>query len=427
MGVSLLGVSLLLVAVLIAWAVLAKGGVVLARRRAAPTRHPGRWLALRIVCAAAGVGLLAAVGLVTRSAAYGVYADRETSAHLRVHVPAEAVDAALAGAADLDEAEAKYLVHFIVAEFDAAGVAPLAVEEFQINWPADKRKFFKGTIECAGAVVETGFTVERIERVLPSEHPLHEREPWAETEAAFGGKATGMYGQTYPDTPESLSLHGSHSVSVQNPKRRSSRSGGGIGTPGGTILVASSRQKPLLLSATHKRMACIRVFYLITQAGLDDPLTTVSVDELLASHAPAVENLREQVEATRQEPDKLGLSGGVRLALWLGLTTAVLVVAVALLALALPMPKRSVAAIGATLIVVLFMVAVDRSMLAYHLDRMDDKTATVEERLLGCAQATDTFFFRKTALKHVEAVVKDGNAPPELLSLAEPVCISLGR
>jgi len=418
-----LGPLLVLVVILIALTVFSQGLVVFARKRAAPTRHRGRWLVVRIVCAAAGVGLLVAVGLVTRHAAHGIYADRETSAHLQVHVPAEAVDAALAGAADLHEREAKYLVHFIVAEFDAAGVTPLAVKEFQVNWPADRNKSFEATIECSGATVSTLFSAHSIERLQRSPEEA-DAQPSSDSgsdrleSAAFQWADSGV--------PDGLALIGVSTVRVSSWSEHYERSHGRTEAAGKAILVARSPRKPLF-SAMSKRLADIRAFYLITQADSGDLLTAVSVDELLTRHAPVVESVRRHAVVSRQVPDKMAMAmpWGMGLAYSLGLTTAVLVVAVTLLTLAFPM--RSVAAIGMTLIVVLYVVALDRSTLAYHLARMDDKTATVEVRLLGCTQATDTFFFRKTVLKQVEAAAQDENAPPELRSLAEQVGLSLGQ
>jgi hypothetical protein len=362
----------------------------------ASARYRGLWLALRLACATVGVGLLVVVGLGTRHAARAIYDDLDRVSGLLVRLPTEPT-AATTPETDLNQVDAQYLVHLVVAEVNVAGTRPLAVKEFRIRWPADKNKLFRGRLAAAGSSIETKFTVGEVRRNEAGD---------------FGAAGRINLRGTLDEEIAGLAGHGHM------------HDGGGLGSSGRRVGIEPVFRKPIL-STGSERLAAVRAFYLVTQAQSTDALVSAPVEELLRQHAAEIDDLRERTISARLTPDEtaMALSGGARLFYSIGFTTGLLAAAVALLVFAFPV--RSVAAMAATLAVVLYVVLLDRAVLGYHMHRLNDTTATAEERLLACAQATDTFFFRETALKRVEAVAKDRNAPPELVSLAERVRSSL--
>ena len=107
---------------------------------------------------------------------------------------------------------------------------------------------------------------------------------------------------------------------------------------------------------------------------------------------------------------------GFALAVHLGASSLLLFVAAGLLAQLFT--RRSLALVAMLAAVVLYAAAVERAALGTHLSHLENAEAPLPTRLAGCARAPDTFFYRRTALRRVQAVADDAEAPEALRTFA---------
>ena len=63
---------------------------------------------------------------------------------------------------------------------------------------------------------------------------------------------------------------------------------------------------------------------------------------------------------------------------------------------------------------VLYVAVLDRLALGAHLRRLSDPQAPLKTRLVACAHASDTFFYRRTALRQVRELSQDSETPEAL-------------
>jgi hypothetical protein len=105
-----------------------------------------RHAVVRILCGLLGVAILTAVGLRTRSVALQGYEAHDLGAHLTLHVPASPSPRLPEPKGPFEEvevAEARLLLHLVLADFSTGILRPLHVEEFEVEWPRDRGRHFR--------------------------------------------------------------------------------------------------------------------------------------------------------------------------------------------------------------------------------------------------------------------------------------------
>ena len=76
--------------------------------------------------------------------------------------------------------------------------------------------------------------------------------------------------------------------------------------------------------------------------------------------------------------------------------------------------RRGLAFAGVLTLVILFVAALDYSVLDTHLEHMNDTDASLTTRTTACWQASGSFFYSNTALLEIEAVAENDGAPKVL-------------
>jgi len=154
-----------------------------------------------------------------------------------------------------------------------------------------------------------------------------------------------------------------------------------------------------------------------------DPLMEVPVTAFLHEHeAEARRTLAEHGwtptwRLARAHPSERAPAPGLGLAGHIGISCLLLIVAALLLTQLFA--RRSLAFVGVLAAVVLYVAALDRLALGTHLSHVRDAQAPLAARITACWHATDTFFYRKTALAGVRAVADDPQAPSALCDVAQ--------
>jgi len=115
-------------------------------------------------------------------------------------------------------------------------------------------------------------------------------------------------------------------------------------------------------------------------------------------------------------PDEHAPAPGLALAGHIGISALLLMLAALLLTQLFA--RRSLAFVGVLAAVVLYVAALDRLALGTHLSHLRDPGEPVRARITACCHASDTFFYRKTALARVRAVADDPQTPLALRDVA---------
>jgi hypothetical protein len=103
---------------------------------------------------------------------------------------------------------------------------------------------------------------------------------------------------------------------------------------------------------------------------------------------------------------------GIALAEHIG--ASALLLGVAWLLLTQLFRRRALALVVVAVVMVAYVAALDRWALGTHLSHLADPSAPLGDRLTACEQATDTFFYGKTAVRGLKAVADDADAPAAL-------------
>ena len=407
---------LLLPAVVIVVIVLAvlmwRGGAAGSRRRLR-YRHP----VTRIVCAALGVGVLVAVAVATWHDVRALYAGEppaEPEAAQTVRVPSKPIPPRTPGPGDrrgqIEVHEARILAYAILAEPSGEQLVPTQVCLMDLHWGAGVHGLPAGDVTPPlpeGSLHSAG----RAELVLGDRvFTLEARITGSLQESVRSGKRQLLAGM---DT----SVHSQRRGLVGRVWRTSSRGqrwiGRGIEELDKTVVGAPAHPLSIAGSQPNRPMA---VLWMCVEAAQDDPLTEITMDEFAARYPmPTVSDVGLRVfRDTRGFAN--GQMQGLSLAVHLGPPAALLLVAAALLSQVFR--RRGLALAGMLVVVILFVAAADRLALGAHLSRLADEAAHPATRMLACREATNTFFYRATALDEIGAIAKAEAAPDHLRYVA---------
>ncbi len=171
------------------------------------------------------------------------------------------------------------------------------------------------------------------------------------------------------------------------------------------------------------------VWCFLTPVAQDDPLKEIPASALVQSHLDEMDRAGFAEEALRASLPAERPSGrmpalGLLLGDHLGLCALFLLIAVALLTEVFT--RRGIAYALILAATILYAAALDRVALGMHLARLEDQSAAVAVRRIACIQATETFFYGKTALVRLQAVAKDDASPKELRDLAAEAAERMG-
>jgi hypothetical protein len=87
--------------------------------------------------------------------------------------------------------------------------------------------------------------------------------------------------------------------------------------------------------------------------------------------------------------------------------------------------RRHLALAGMMVIVLLYVVGLDRAVLKAHSTRLNDAKASMRVRLLTCRQMQNTFFYRHTAERELGIVIADERTPPAVSDMAKLIQVRL--
>ena len=373
--------------------------LVLLRRGLVPgPRAPRpRHMVVRIVCGVLGVGILAAVAAGTWSVVRKSYGGEAPGAEITIRVPTQPPPALPVPAESFQRVElkkARLLFEFIVTDFSGGEPEPIHLEQQEIRWPDDKMRVFEKEFQTSGYTVRYHF-------VLPT---LYVRK------------------DSQNDPPE-LRCDGTYSIGWSARGTSSGTIGGLI--PEGIVYACRMREpygleKPPL-SIVAAPMRELTVIALFTRVAEDDPLKAIPAAELLRARQTEIGEALGRwsdhggPQRFRSRVDDIPFRGAA-LAIHIGASSLLLLAAAMLLSQLFA--RRGLAFVGVLAAVVLYVAALDRAVLGAYLGRMDDPEAPLATRVVACEQATDTFFYRRTALAAMEKLASDLQAPAPLRSAA---------
>jgi hypothetical protein len=219
------------------------------------------------------------------------------------------------------------------------------------------------------------------------------------------------------DHGPSLDFMGSSSVHVEGPTF-SSGSGSGTDFPD-VHEIRDLGRKSALFSVVGNSSDAGALLMDLTPVREEDPLKQGLLGEFL--------DLRGAGRWTKEIEQAIGSSGHWKdygspaEALLQGLQVNLFVLLAAAILLAQLASRRSLGFVKAAACLLLYVGALDRLALRIHESRLKDAAAPVEQRLVACAHLPATTFFRKTALRDLEATAADPSTPYALRDLANRI------
>jgi len=390
------GVVVVMVVIVLAAVLMRRGGAAGLRRRLR-YRHP----VTRIVCAALGVGVLVAVAAATWHDVRALYATEPSSA-VTVRVPSKPVPPRTPGPGDspgeIEVHEARILVYCILAEPNGDQLVPTDIFWMDLHWGAGVHGLPAGDV--SGPLPEGSLhSAGKAERVLGDRvFTFEARITGSLRESVRSGERHLLAGLDY-------SVHSRGQGLLDRRLRTSSRGQRWVDGKVESMLnvVAGSPSHPLSIAGSQANRP-MAVLWSCVEAARHDPLTEITLDEFAARYPmPTVRDagLRVFREST-------GFGGGrmhgLSLAGHLGPPAALLLVAAALLSQVFL--RRGLALAGVLVVVILFVAAADRLVLGAHLSRLADEAAPLATRMRACREATNTFFYRATALGKIASIAE---------------------
>jgi hypothetical protein len=379
---SVILIPTILILVIIGIAILFRyngGGFIVPAYSRRPRR---RHIIVRIICGVLGVLILAALGVGTLRNARGVYASAAEAEKINFHLPTKP-SPELPKPKDLDEAlpikKARLLTHFIFISDNK----PIHAEEMEIRLPEDSGRKFSKTGKIDAAHFEIGLKLHRLE-VLKLRDGSHLSSPVSSYRVHFnstlGSSSQGGWQDTI-DMPEI----------TDSP-------------------LPFGKTNPLVV--IHYGQGRIQVVCLTQLVAFDDPLKTVSLNELVRGIDLSDRKLQP---ISRRQPSGSGAPAGFRLAESMGFSFALLVIATILLAQCFA--RRGLAFACMLALCVLYVAALDHAVLAIHVSKLEDKHLSVEARTFAAKSLPGTFFYRNSAKDAVDRAVKDETNPESLREL----------
>jgi len=376
-----------------------------AKPSAAGPRPRRRHVVIRIVCGALAALILVAIGVGTWQDVRACYPEDEGAAPLLVHVPAREPASPAIHYEDGRPVglKAKVLLHVVVADTSGAGLRPLHAEELVLAWPDEKGKRFRTEVEVAGTRITHSAAIQDVQiwRGDEGEGDRIQFSVGFSAQARSAGSSSSSSGSMHLAPGEPVCHLRSHGR-------------------------AAFAKRPLSITTGPRPSEHLAVFYLLSLAEAEDPLREESVGEVLRAREAA---FREALahhgsggggswRGSRKVPLR-----GLALAVHIGASSLLLLVAAVLLSQLFV--RRGLGFAGVLAAVVLYVAALDRAVVGAHLSRAADAERPVATRLVACHQAVDTFFYRGTATRRLEALAEDAEAPRPVRGSAEAAAAEL--
>jgi len=310
------------------------------------------------------------------------------AASLHVHVPSHPpAPVTSTRGHEPDLATAKLICHVIVVEGGPGALRPVAVDETVLDYVKGHGVTAEGSIEVEGLHVSYTLGVQEL--------------------------------TTWQDPPL-LAATVNHSFKVRGAWGSSSSSGSGGRVPldelhcrrdiGGAGRF--SRQRPLSVVRGARRR--FHLFYSITRADADDPLESVTLTRFVQDHHVAIAKAVKESTGTRHSRRRSDMIPMRGMALADHIGASALLLGVAWLLLVQLFRRRTAALVAVAMAMVLYVAALDRWALGAHLSHLADPSAPLRDRITACDQATDTFFYGKTAIEGLRKVADDPATPSVL-------------
>ena len=365
-----------------------------------------RHIVTRIVCGALGMGILVATGIGTWrdvSAMYGPAMEPVTEDTVRIPtLPAPQLSEMPKRTGRMDIEKCRLLAFLTVGDFSSGRWEPFAAREFEINWPADRGKTLTLNTVVEGTPIELSCSLDSLRL-----------QPW-------GGAG-------------SLRLVAHCSMSSRFRRwPRPSRAGTLAAGAALCTFQQMSVRRPVnslsILDIAPRRTIGLATFFI--PIADSDPLKEVSGEEFAewcrteikpadwgdaAIHARWVSRVPLDFQPVK----------GFALMIHFGLLSLLLMVATALLAQIFK--RRGLAFAGVLTLVILFVAALDYSVLDTHLEHMNDTDAPLYTRTIACWRAASSFFYSDTALREIEAVAENHRTPKMLRDQARQVAYQLQK
>ena len=360
--------------------------------------HP-RHIVVRIVCGALGLLVLGAVGISTWLDCRRWYAAEAAAPTLQIRVPADEpppLPVKPGGSGVVHLRQGRLLLHVVAADVARGTLRPVQAAFHEVLWEQGKLPRVEGEFEAGEATVSYTLTISGTASVADR-----------------------------PEVSPRLEIHGTHIIRSQI-AGAVFHADSGVLDGDAEVLGALERRhygpskQPLSIVLSPEPDVRLLAFFAL--AAPDDPLADAPLAPFLERREPDVvgalgSDTRHDVLLDRRRLYGYHVPArGFGLAGHIGLSSLLVLAAVVLLAQVFR--RRSLAFAGLLAAAIVYVAILDRAVLGHHLAHLNDPAAPTPARLVACAQATDTYFFRRTALDKLRWVGRDRKAPPRLRSLA---------
>lgn len=349
-------------------------------------RHP----VVRILCAVLAGAILLAMAINSWREAVASYRSDTISVKNPSH-PRVVPDAALTQVPGVEKElpSARFLLHVFIGTWSPGGFLARYHREWDVRWP-DQQNDHAVSWQGDGIQVDYHVTIERVVRMATGQSPEPKRSEDQQS------RQLAVRGRIGLSARGDITM-GSWSTNTTTP---------GVISESGMMQYFNSRggghTSPLSIgTASYPAYA---LFAVVTPLTDDDVLIDQPAGEFLAPYQARLRADREAGGRTFRQPSAFQ-SGGFALLGHLGLASLSLVLVVVLACQCFR--ARVIAAAVVVVVVVISVAAIERLMVAVHLDRAADAQAPIDQRLLTGARAGESFFYRPTALRRVQALAAD--------------------
>ncbi|MBI1387369.1 MAG: hypothetical protein GC154_02845 [bacterium] len=177
--------------------------------------------------------------------------------------------------------------------------------------------------------------------------------------------------------------------------------------------------KPMF-SAVYGETSNLHPRIILTGASQDDALPLTSVNEIIRSRGSAASDRvsfasKDMAMRSLADPTSEMVNMNFYFAGFMAHFQMAYIFAIISAGLISKLFRNSAAAFWAlSFLCILYLAMWDRVALDHHLHEMNDPSHSVELRLTACSLTTNSFFYRNTAIKEIEAAMKQPGAPDEL-------------
>jgi len=360
-----------------------------ARRRArTATGHRGgrRHWVVRVVPAALGGLILLAMAVTTWRQACPAPLDEDTAKGTRVRVATTpAPEPPLpAGQSQAEVDQARALLYFLILEVEAGRWRVVHAGETELRWPEARGRHVEQSFEAAGYSFRFRLTDPRPVARRVSESVV-------------------------------LALQGHLELRQVGPGYSGHTSASGLWTGRTRVLSAGHRHQasdPLVLVRPPARsLVPVCLFAPVAES---DPLKEVPLSEFVQAYSMDLSLALSEHAPSPRRPFRPGPRAPGALALIERYEVSAVLLLLAAILLTQFSARRTLAFPAVLAGVLIYTAALDRSVLAMRASRLGDPQLDPVTRSAVAEQVLESFFYRTTALSHLQAVVGDADTPTYL-------------